>query len=194
MITRPDPGTCPAKPTQPPAITEYELKAPLTTQDQLEAFILSHKSWHRTTCSQRRNAKGELSIYRADYSEETNSWYLTLDYEENRAELRPLHLNQIADMQVSVIPLTKNDLEILAELLALERHGAQPRAMAFVGVRHHFKPNRCGSSHPDLRGGRPHLVGSGIGADSYERRPQHSQTSAPLTSSPRPRPGLIFLC
>lgn len=111
-------GYMPRKTNPTPALTEYELKAPLTTKNQLEAFILSHKSWHRTTCSQRRNAKGELSIYRADYSEETSCWYLTLDYEENRAELRPLHLEQIADMQVSVIPLVKNDLDILAELLA----------------------------------------------------------------------------
>lgn len=76
--------------------------------------------------------------------------------------------------------------------MALERYGAQPLAMACVGVRHHFKPNRCSGGRPNLLGGRPHLVGSGIGTDSSERRPQHSKTSAQITSSPRPRPGLFF--
>lgn len=75
--------------------------------------------------------------------------------------------------------------------MALERYGAQPLAMACVGVRHHFKPNRCSGGRPNLLGGRPHLVGSGIGTDSSERRPQHSKTSAQITSLPRPCPGLF---
>ena len=117
----------PRKTNAAPAMTEYELKAPLTTKNQLEAFILSHKSWHRTTCSQRRNSKGELSIYRADYSEETGSWYLTLDYEDNRAELRPLHLTQIADMESSVIPMTRDELRALAMVL-VPTHPAETSA------------------------------------------------------------------
>ena len=120
-------GYTPRKSNAVSAIIDYELKAPITTKQQLEAFILSHKAWHQTTCSQRRNAKGELSVYRADYSEETGSWYLTLDYEDNHAELRPLHLTQIADMESSVIPMTRDELRALATIL-VPTHPAETSA------------------------------------------------------------------
>ena len=85
------------------------LKPEPCSADKMMAFVSEHGPW-KEQGTVRRNHQGIMRLVTADFRDALGQWFLHLDWEEPRLELRPSRPCLMSEMPASRVELTQDDV------------------------------------------------------------------------------------